>query len=108
MSLSLRSCCLGLLVCCLAAPPAAYADQAEKINVLFLGSPGHHVPEERFEQIKPVLEERGIKLTYTEDLAQLNADNLAKYEGLLIYANIDRIEKDRKPRCWISWPAARA
>ena len=35
----------------------------------------------------------GIQLTYTEDLNDLAADNLAKYDAVMLYANIDNISK---------------
>ncbi|HEX5443839.1 MAG TPA: PVC-type heme-binding CxxCH protein, partial [Pirellulales bacterium] len=63
-----------------------------RINILFLGDQGHHQPADRFEQIVPVLARRGIDLTYTEDLHDLNPRKLAEYDALLLYANIDRIE----------------
>ena len=36
--------------------------------------------------------ERGIKLSYTEDVDKLNAQSLSKYDGLVLYANIDTIK----------------
>ncbi len=36
--------------------------------------------------------DRGIQIAYTENLADLNPDNLARYDALILYANIDRIE----------------
>jgi hypothetical protein len=64
-------------------------DQGEQatIKILFLGDNGHHRPAARFRQIEPVLAERGIKLTYTDRVADLNAKTLAEYDGLVVYAN---------------------
>jgi putative membrane-bound dehydrogenase-like protein len=62
------------------------------LKVLFLGDRGHHVPKERADQLIPVLHDRGIEVTYTQDPNELNASNLAKYDALIVYANIDRIE----------------
>jgi putative membrane-bound dehydrogenase-like protein len=62
------------------------------LNVLFLGDNGLHQPRERFEMLEPVLRPRGIMLTYTENIADLNAAKLAEYDALLLYANIDSIE----------------
>jgi putative membrane-bound dehydrogenase-like protein len=59
--------------------------------VLFLGDRGHHEPADRAAQITPVLAGRGIRVTYTERLADLNPDTLAKHDALLIYANITQI-----------------
>lgn len=65
---------------------------AEPVKVLFLGDQGHHQPKQRYEQLAPVLKQRGIALTYTEDLADLNAKTLGAYDGLLIYANTVEIK----------------
>ena len=65
---------------------------AERLNVLFLGDNGHHRPRERFVQLQPVLKGRGVDLVYTDQMVDLNANNLKRYDALLVYANIDRIE----------------
>jgi len=41
-------------------------------------------------QLQPVLKERGIELTYSEKVEDLNAETLNKYAGLVIYANTTR------------------
>lgn len=66
---------------------------AVELDVVFLGDRGHHRPSERFRQLQPVLATCGIQLSYTEDVGVLRADSLAKYDGLLLYANIDRIDE---------------
>ena len=71
---------------------AGQAVAAEKLELLFLGDNGHHQPRARFGQLQPVLAQRGIKLTYSDVPADLNQETLAKYAGLVVYANIDRIE----------------
>jgi putative membrane-bound dehydrogenase-like protein len=76
-----------LTFCALCVQSALAAD----LNVLFLGDNGHHRPRERFIQIQPVLAARGIKLVYTDKLADLNPENLDRYDALALYANIDRI-----------------
>lgn len=81
---------LGL---CLSLMLVASAAAADPLRVLFLGDNGHHRPEERFLQLEPVLKPRGIELTYVGDVSQaLTPETLAKYDSLLLYANIDRIE----------------
>ena len=79
------------IACCVAAPALA-AD----LNVLFLGDNGHHRPHERFVQLQPVLATRGIHLVYTDKMADVNPDNLRRFDALLLYANIDRIESDQE------------
>jgi len=58
------------------------------IKVLFLGDKGHHVPAERFAQLDPVLRPRGVEMTYTERMEDIDPDVLAKYDVLAVYANI--------------------
>ena len=65
------------------------AEPSEPLKVLFLGDKGHHPPADRAAQLIPVLAGRGIEITYTEKLADLNPENLARYDGLIVYANID-------------------
>ncbi|RMF41177.1 MAG: glycosyl hydrolase [Planctomycetota bacterium] len=70
-------------------PPLAASD----LRILFLGDQGHHQPVERAKQIIPVMAQRGIQIEYTEDLNQLTDTNLSKFDGLLVYANIDSISE---------------
>ena len=84
--------CVVALVGCIASTPA----QARDLSLLFLGDRGHHQPAERFAQLQPVLEKRGVKLTYTENVGDLNKDTLAKYDGLIVYANIDEIKPEQE------------
>jgi len=69
------------------------ADAAEPtpVKVLFLGDKGHHRPADRAKQLIPVLARRGIDVRYTDDVAELNLENLKKYQALILYANIDNI-----------------
>ena len=67
--------------------------QAKDLRVLFLGDNGHHQPRARFAQLEPVLRGKGIRLDYTDNVADLNAETLADYEAVALYANIDAIEK---------------
>jgi putative membrane-bound dehydrogenase-like protein len=82
---------LGLI----AAVPA-HAGQARPIKVLFLGDNGHHRPALRFRQLQPVLEKRGIHLTYTDKVESLNANLLAGYDGLMVYANTTKIAPEQE------------
>src|SRR5688572_17518360 len=69
---------------------------AEPLRLLFLGDNGHHKPAERFPQLQPVLKERGIELTYTDKMEDLNSQTLGKYAGLVIYANTTRIAPEQE------------
>lgn len=72
------------------------APAAEPIQVLYFGDNGHHRPAERFRQLQPVLGARGINLTYTDKLSDFNAETLAKFDGLMIYANTTKIEPEQE------------
>lgn len=72
-----------------AAPGNAAAEKP--LRVLFLGDQGHHKPVQRAGQLLPYLESRGIDARYTEDMADINPQNLAQFDALLIYANIEQI-----------------
>jgi len=58
-----------------------------RIKVLFLGDNGHHKPIERAADLLAPLARAGIDMDYTDDLNDLNNENLARYEGLILYAN---------------------
>jgi putative membrane-bound dehydrogenase-like protein len=81
----------GLL--CTAALPA---DEPKPIKILFLGDDGHHKPNDRFRQLQPIMEKRGIDLQYTDKVESLNAKTLANYDGLMIYANTTKITPDQE------------
>ena len=84
----------GALVLGLSAITSARS--AEPLKLLFLGDSGHHRPADRFKQLQPVLKERGIELTYTDQLTDLNGETLGKYAGLVIYANQERISPEQE------------
>lgn len=68
-----------------------------ELKVLFLGDrPGGHRPAERFKQIETAWKAKGISLTYTADVAELNEKNLAGYDAVMIYSNINRITPDQE------------
>ncbi|KAA5547271.1 c-type cytochrome [Roseiconus nitratireducens] len=69
---------------------AAPAEESQ-VSVLMLGDSGFHKPSEFFRHVAPPFREQGIDLRYTENLDDLNRENLSKYDGLLIFANVERI-----------------
>ncbi|MGI9441792.1 MAG: PVC-type heme-binding CxxCH protein [Rubripirellula sp.] len=78
------------------AATSAHADSPAPLTLQFLGDQGHHQPARRAAELLPALSSRGINVQYSEDVAAvLNADNLAKLDGLIVYANIDRITDDQ-------------
>ncbi len=84
--LLLRS--VGLLAVLSFATSATAAD----LKLLFMGDNGHHRPSERFHELAPVLEQRGIELKYTDRMEDVTPDVLRDFDGLVLYANIDTIE----------------
>lgn len=75
-----------------AVAPAAQT-QAE-LKVLFLGDQGGHKPRERYDLVAPIFARRGIQLVYTEAMTDIRLENLRKYNALLVYANIDEIDRE--------------
>jgi uncharacterized protein len=69
------------------------AQKPRRLEVLFLGDSGHHNPMARYAQIASALGTKGINFSYTDQLADINDDNLAKYDAILVYANHDAISK---------------
>tara|TARA_R110002020_G_scaffold184120_1_gene380959 strand:- start:49284 stop:52829 length:3546 start_codon:yes stop_codon:yes gene_type:complete len=60
----------------------------KRIEILFLGHDSeHHNSEKYVPMLAMPLFQKGINLTYTEDTQDLNPENLARYDGLMIYAN---------------------
>ena len=87
--------CVCCVIVLLASLNSVTADADEKLKLLFLGDNGHHQPTRRFQQLAPVMQKRGIELKYTDEMASLNLETLNRYDGLIVYANIDRIEPDQ-------------
>ncbi|MEK6258143.1 MAG: PVC-type heme-binding CxxCH protein [Planctomycetota bacterium] len=71
------------------------ADSGQPLKLLYLGDNGHHQPAVRFKQLQPVMKKRGVSLTYSDVVADLNAKTLGEYDGLVVYANIDAIEPEQ-------------
>ncbi|MEZ6140874.1 MAG: ThuA domain-containing protein [Zavarzinella sp.] len=66
------------------------------VKILFLGDNAGHRPAERYRQLAPVLAKRGIDITYTDKVTALNSTTLNRYDGLLIYANINDITAEQE------------
>ena len=83
----------GIILC---GVSFSWAQEGPPLTLQFLGDQGHHQPARRAGELLPALSQRGINVQYSEDIAAvLNADNLAKLDGLILYANIDRITDDQ-------------
>ncbi|WP_417748689.1 PVC-type heme-binding CxxCH protein [Rosistilla oblonga] len=84
-----------LFACIVTAAGNRPAAAAEPLRLLFMGDNGHHRPAARFLELATALQPRGISLQYTDRMDDLNPDTLAGYDGLVLYANIDKIEDDQ-------------
>ncbi|KQS32982.1 PVC-type heme-binding CxxCH protein [Dyadobacter sp. Leaf189] len=66
--------------------------EGRRIEILFLGHDSrHHFSEKFFPMLSLPLFQKGINLTYTSDLNDLNPETLSQYDGLMIYANHNTI-----------------
>jgi putative membrane-bound dehydrogenase-like protein len=86
---------LSLIVVACVSGPVVAADPP-KLKVLFLGDNAGHKPADRFKQLQPVFAKRGIDMTYTDKLDDLNAKTLAGYDALVIYANHTKITAEQE------------
>src|SRR6478609_681898 len=67
------------------------------IEILFLGHKSeHHNSALYMPMLASALSKEGINFSYTDDLNDLNAENLNQYDGLMIYANHDSITADQE------------
>ncbi|WP_044198713.1 PVC-type heme-binding CxxCH protein [Dyadobacter tibetensis] len=63
-----------------------------RAEVLFLGHQSKHHDSGKYAPWLAIkLFRSGVNMTYTTELADINEDNLAKYDGLIIYANYDSL-----------------
>ena len=71
---------------------ACHQIKPRKIEVLFLGhNQTHHDSEKYLPMLASALTPKGINFTYTADPNDLNHENLAQFDGLILYANHDSI-----------------
>jgi len=86
----------SVMVTALAAGIFTITTSAAPLRVLFLGDNAGHRPTNRFALMQPALVSRGIELTYTDKLSDLNTDTLGRYDALVIYANHTRISPEQE------------
>jgi putative membrane-bound dehydrogenase-like protein len=79
------------LVCCNKAGKN-FPDGPRKLEILFLGhNSEHHNAAQYMPMLASTLSKEGINFTYTDNPDDLNPENLDKYDGLMIYANHEKI-----------------
>ncbi|WP_276371070.1 PVC-type heme-binding CxxCH protein [Chryseolinea sp. H1M3-3] len=67
------------------------------LEILFLGhNSEHHNAAAYMPMLASNLSKEGIHFTYTDNPDDLNADNLNKYDGLMIYANHEKITPEQE------------
>ncbi|MEP3208115.1 MAG: PVC-type heme-binding CxxCH protein [Maribacter sp.] len=72
-------------------------DQPRRIELLFLGHEmEHHNSSAYFPILATALTKDGINITYTEDVNDLNTENLNLYDGLIVYANHESINPSQE------------
>ncbi|MBX3441409.1 MAG: ThuA domain-containing protein [Planctomyces sp.] len=91
---------IRLVLVCLFAALSASPDAARAadrpLRLLFLGDNAGHRPADRFRDLQPVLAGRGIELVYTDRVADLNAERLGDFDGLVIFANHTEIAPEQE------------
>lgn len=79
------------------ASETASKPEPRRAEVLFLGHASEHHNSRLYAPwLATALFESGINITYTEKLEDLNKENLAKFDGLVIYANHDVLSKEQE------------
>ncbi|EMB17805.1 PVC-type heme-binding CxxCH protein [Rhodopirellula europaea] len=73
------------------SPSGSRVAAKQIVSVLMLGDSGFHKPSEFYRHLAEPLREQGIELRYTEKLGDISPESLKKYDGLMIFANIERI-----------------
>jgi len=72
-------------------------DTPRRIELLFLGHEiEHHNSRAYFPMLASALTRDGVNITYTEDVTDLNDENLDLYDGLIVYANHESINSDQE------------
>ncbi|WP_040302790.1 PVC-type heme-binding CxxCH protein [Algoriphagus machipongonensis] len=73
------------------------ATEPRRVEILVLGHESeHHNSEKLMMYLQTPLFQKGINLTYTTDVSDLNPTKLSNYDGLLIYANHDEITPEQE------------
>ncbi|RAJ07449.1 PVC-type heme-binding CxxCH protein [Arenibacter echinorum] len=79
---------LATLVSCGPSERKKKDDQPRRVEMLFLGHAlEHHNSRVYMPILASALTQSGINITYTEEVEDLNPENLALYDGVIIYAN---------------------
>src|SRR4051812_2882447 len=67
---------------------AGEAESGKNLKALYLGdATSHHKPVLLYNALKEPMLKAGIDIAFTEKNSDLNAENLAKYDCLIMYSN---------------------
>jgi putative membrane-bound dehydrogenase-like protein len=81
-----------LLCSCGPSKKSGLPSGPRRLEILFLGHRSEHHNSARYMPIlSEALSKNGINFTYTDDPEDLNNETLAQYDGLIIYANHEKI-----------------
>ncbi len=80
-----------LIACLFLSQFTLQAQTGRRLELLFLGDKGHHKPFDRYPALQSAVGIKGMNITYTESLKDLNSAYLNKFDALVIYANHDSI-----------------
>lgn len=81
----------------LAATSCQQDSGPRRIEILFLGHASEHHPSEKYAPVlASAVATKGINISYTNDPADLNPENLDLYDGLILYANHDSISSSQE------------
>ncbi len=69
----------------------SHAAAQDTLKVLMLGDAGFHKPSSFFRTLEEPLKKQGIELKYSENLSDVNPENLKGFAGLMVFANIEKI-----------------
>jgi putative membrane-bound dehydrogenase-like protein len=87
----------GFLCSCSQSDKAKLPSGPRRIEILFLGHDSeHHNSARNMPILSEALSKEGINFTYTDNPADLNKENLSRYDGLMIYSNHEKITADEE------------
>lgn len=99
LSLSLIFATILMIASCGGKNHKSYLSSTDprRVEILVLGHESeHHNSEKLMMYLETPLFQKGINLTYTTDLNDLNSETLNNYDGLMIYANHDTISSEQE------------
>lgn len=80
-----------LIACLFLSQFTLQAQTGRRLELLFLGDKGHHKPFDRYPALQSAVGIKGMNVTYTESIKDLNTAYLNKFDALVIFANHDSI-----------------